>query len=116
MTKTIEQLKQEIDAVLTNTELAEEMFYAGYGESQWDTGGKSTYQELSGFDYKSAGHYGGEGLGNEYWSVYEFRYTNLPDSPTVFVKFRGWYASYEGATYESWSFVEPKQKTITVYE
>ncbi len=117
MTKTVEQLKQEIAVVLANEELAKNMLYDYYEESEWETGGESVgYPELSGFDYGPTDHYGGEGQGNDYWDVYGFRYTNLPDSPTVFVKFRGWYASYEGVIYESWSFVEPKQKMVTAYE
>ena len=27
-----------------------------------------------------------------------------------------WYASYHGADYSGWRFVEPRQKTITVYD
>jgi hypothetical protein len=117
MTKTIEQLKQEIAKVLSNEELVEVLLWDYWQVSEWHTGGETdTCPELSGFDYRTVDHYGGEGLGNDYFTVYEFRYSDLPDSPTVFVKFQGWNASYEGPTYESWSFTEPKQKMITVYE
>lgn len=56
--------------------------------------------------------HGGEGEGSDYYTVYSF----TKDDETVYVKFQGWYASYYGADYDSWKFVEPKQKTTTVYE
>jgi len=58
--------------------------------------------------------YGGEGMGDEYWSVYKFTDNNTGEE--VYVKFDGWYASYEGATYGNCFVVQPKEKTITVYE
>ncbi len=57
-------------------------------------------------------NHGGEGQGEDYWSVYKF--TNGKD--TCYVKFDGWYQSYNGSEFDEWYFVEPKQKTITVYE
>jgi hypothetical protein len=35
---------------------------------------------------------------------------------SVYVKFSGWYASYDGSNYDEYSFVTPQQKLITVYE
>lgn len=55
---------------------------------------------------------GGEGEGEEYWSVYSF--TN--EEGTVYIKFNGYYQSYEGATFDEFYQVVPKQRTITVYE
>lgn len=55
---------------------------------------------------------GGEGQGEEYWSVYEF---SSPEQ-TVYIKFNGYYQSYEGATFTEFFEVFPTQKTITVYE
>jgi hypothetical protein len=34
----------------------------------------------------------------------------------AFIKFDGWYASYEGSTYEQFYEVKPVEKTITVFE
>lgn len=59
-----------------------------------------------------ADHTGGEGQGEEYWSVYEF----VSLGRTVYIKFDGYYQSYEGSTFEEFYEVKPKQKTITVYE
>lgn len=63
-------------------------------------------------DYKFVDSFGGEGMGDDYWSVYSF----FKGEEKVYVKFHGWYQSYNGAEYTDWFFVEPKQKTITVYE
>lgn len=56
--------------------------------------------------------FGGEGQGDSYWSVYSF----TKDDETVYVKFDGWYQSYNGAEYDSWFFVKPVQVTVTQYE
>ena len=56
--------------------------------------------------------YGGEDQGSDYWSVYSF----TDDMQVVFIKFDGWYASYEGSTYEEFYEVQPVEKTITVFE
>lgn len=56
--------------------------------------------------------YGGEGEGDDYWSVYSV--TNGED--TVYMRFQGWYASYHGSEFTEWFFVEPKEKTIVVFE
>lgn len=34
----------------------------------------------------------------------------------AYVKFQGFYTSYDGAEYQQFKLVKPKQKTITVYE
>ena len=62
------------------------------------------------FQYEDS--YGGEGQGDEYWSVYSFS----REGESVYVKFDGWYASYNGSEFNEWFFVQPKEKVITVYE
>lgn len=66
------------------------------------------------FEYRGVYHYGGEGEGSDYHTVIVIRNPDSHDEK-YYIKFQGWYASYVGAEYEGWSFVEPKQKTITVY-
>ena len=66
------------------------------------------------FEYKGVDSHGGEGQGSDFYSVILIRNPDNHDEQ-YHIKFQGWYASYYGAGYESWSFVEPKQKTITVY-
>lgn len=72
------------------------------------------YHQLDGAEitYKKEDHCGGEGQGEEYWTVYSF----TKNGETVYIKFDGYYQSYDGSTYDDWSFVTPVQKTITVYE
>jgi hypothetical protein len=63
-------------------------------------------------NFKLEDRYGGEDQGTEYWSVYSF--TN--ENEVVFIKFDGWYASYDGSTYEEFYEVKAVEKTITVFE
>ena len=65
-----------------------------------------------GINFKHEDNFGGKGMGDDYWSVYSF----FQGEEKVFVKFSGWYQSYNGSEYTDWFFVEPKQKTITVFE
>lgn len=53
-------------------------------------------------------NFGGEGCGDQYWSVYSF----TKDNETVYVQFDGWYASYVGSEYNEWFFVEPKEEVV----
>ena len=66
------------------------------------------------FEYKGVYSCGGEGEGSDFYSVIVIRNHDNHDEK-YYIKFQGWYASYSGAEYDNWSFVEPKQKTITVY-
>lgn len=56
--------------------------------------------------------HGGEDQGRDFYSVYKFS----TQDETVYIKFQGWYASYNGSEFEEWNFVEPVEKMITVYE
>ena len=66
------------------------------------------------FDYTGVYHYGGEDMGSDYYVVIVIRNPDNHDEK-YYIKFQGWYVTSYGAEYESWSFIEPKQKTITVY-
>lgn len=56
--------------------------------------------------------FGGEDMGSTYYAVHKF----TRGDETVFIKFYGYYASYNGADYEGFVFVTPKEKTVVVYE
>ena len=62
-----------------------------------------------GITYNRVDNYGGEGRGEDYWSVYSFN----NDNEIVYVKFDGYYASYDGSTFDSWFFVYPKEVKVT---
>jgi hypothetical protein len=96
-------LKKELENLFVDRDMNEEMMYE---YCQYD-------EDLAraGIDYKQVDHYGGEGQGEEYWTVWQFS----RDGETVLVKFEGWYASYHGADFTEWKFVEPKQVMVTQY-
>lgn len=122
-----EALKERLSKMLEDTDLCSDFMYEedsrtsrkyekdSRGKIVWDNytdsvrEGCEPYMDIKA-DFISS--YGGEDCGSDYWSVVKF--TDATGS--VLVKFQGWYASYHGADYQDWSFVEPKQKTITVYE
>ncbi len=56
-------------------------------------------------------NHGGEGEGEDYWSVYKF--TSGKDK--VFVKFSGWYQSYNGSEFDEFFFVTPREVMVTQY-
>ena len=66
------------------------------------------------FEYKGVDSYGGEDQGSDFYSVILIRNPDDHDEQ-YYIKFQGWYASYDGAEYHNWSFVGPRQKTITIY-
>lgn len=94
-------LKSIIDQL---SEYEKETFMDGYGPEEVFDNQLITVKQVD--------SYGGEDMGSDYWSVYSF----TKDNEEIFVKFYGWYASHVGSEYRGYSFVKPKQKTITVYE
>lgn len=63
-------------------------------------------------DIKHQDNYGGEGKGEEYWSVYKF----TDGTNETYVNFDGWYQSYNGSEFTKWFFVNPVVKSVTFYE
>ena len=101
--------KQQVTEYLNgNREVCEELMYDGCYADNWESSDNLP------FEYKGVDSYGGEGQGSDFYSVILIR-NPVNHDEQYHIKFQGWYASYNGAEYESWSFVEPKQKTITVY-
>lgn len=95
------------DYLDSNHEICEELMYEDGYVKDWEP---TTIP----FEYKSVDSYGGENQGSDFYSVILIRNPDNHDEQ-YHLKFQGWYASYAGAEYDSWSFVEPEQKTITVY-
>ena len=58
-------------------------------------------------------HGGGEGDGEECWSVYKF-YNSEDD--VAYIKFDGYYQSYNGSEYQQFYVVEPVDRVVTFYE
>jgi hypothetical protein len=63
--------------------------------------------------YDCVEQYGGEGMGDNYYSVYKF--TSVDTGEQLYIKFQGWYASYVGSEYRDFSFVQPKEVTRIEY-
>ena len=100
--------KQQVTEYLNNNrEICEELIREGDDVKGWES------DELP-FGYKGVDSYGGEDQGSDFYSVILIRNPDDHDEQ-YHIKFKGWYASYDGAEYHNWSFVEPKQKTITIY-
>ena len=101
--------KQQVTEYLNNHRGAcEELMYDGCYANNWESSDNLP------FEYKGVDSYGGENQGSDFYSVILIRNPDNHDEQ-YYIKFQGWYTSYDGAEYDNWSFVEPKQKTITVY-
>ena len=100
--------KQMVSEYLDNNRtICEELMYEGGYVEDWES------DELP-FEHKGVDSYGGEDQGSDFYSVILIHNPDDHDEQ-YYIKLQGWYASYDGAEYEGWFFVEPKQKTITVY-
>ena len=93
------------DYLNSNCAICEELMYEGDRIKNWES-------DKLPFEYKGADSHGGEG--SDFYSVILIRNPDNHDEQ-YYIKFQGWYTSYNGAEYDDWQFVEPKQKTITVY-
>jgi hypothetical protein len=74
------------------------------------------YKELlkCGFKIDLVDHYGGEGQGSEYWSVFSVEH----EGQTKFFRIDGYYASHYGAeiTGDSYDFEEVEKVPVQTYE
>ncbi len=83
-------------------------------ESSYDSENQANFKKHLnnlGISVKSEDHYGGEGQGEDYWTVYSF----TDGKETVYIKFDGWYQSYNGSEYNEWFFVEPREVKVVQY-
>lgn len=122
--QSITELKAKVQEFLQNTNgdddygsLPERMFRSEYPVegSKWN--GESENEILAkakelGLAVEFVNNFGGEGRGDQYWSVYSF----TDGDNVVYVKFNGWYQSYHGSEYTDWFFVQPKQVQVTKFE
>ena len=56
--------------------------------------------------------HGGEGQGDNIWAVYKV----TEEGQEKYYKVNGWYASYDGASYQDTVEVEPYQETVTKFK
>lgn len=69
---------------------------------------KEQYERLG--EIEMVEHHGGEGEGDDYYTVYHFK------NHDVWIQFQGWYASHVGSEYEGMFEVQPEQKLVTIYK
>ena len=100
--------QQATEYLNDNRKICEQLMYEGDYVKKW------SQDDNDPFEHKAVDSHGGEGEGSDFWTVILIHNPDNHDEQ-YYIKFQGWYSSYSGAEYEGWSFVEPKQKTITVY-
>jgi hypothetical protein len=106
-------IPDEVEDFLGEGDIATEFFH----EAEWSLGKHATEENIQKFSpdgwlVRLVAHHGGEGQGDDYWTVVSFE----NDIEIVYVKFHGWYASYEGSTFEGFKCVQPIVRTVTFYE
>ena len=116
----MQNLKEVVEKLLNEAESDVKSGYFFHSEATdntddgkyWEGGTEFTEACRSAeINYSQEDNFGGEGQGDDYWSVYSF--TNGTD--VVYVKFNGWYASYSGSEFSEWFFVEPKKVEVVKY-
>lgn len=117
---TTQTLKQLVTVILKDADsnIINNFFHSDmsdeYADSRWpDEDHDNFLNELkeNNIKFTHMDNHGGEGEGEDYWSVYKF--TSGADE--VFVQFDGYYMSYDGSTFNEWFFVTPKEVMVTQY-
>ena len=112
-----QSLKGAVTQILNNanSEVINYCFFSEEGIELYNgkfyyEGQEDTYNALqeAGITTECADAYGGEGPGEDCWTVYKFSKGN----ESVYVQFDGWYASYNGSEFTEWFFVEPKEVKV----
>lgn len=120
MQNTSDKLIDKVKALLVEADrdVQREFFnneIRGSEPSRWDEQEVVEFKremKEAGIAFEFVDRYGGEDQGSEYWSVYSFS----DGMQIVLIKFDGYYASYDGSTYEEFYEVQSVEKTITVFE
>lgn len=105
--------KYVVEVLDKNSNVCQDFFQGEYDETfheRWNTN-PPTHFSSHGVTFTCVQSHGGEGEGSSYYTVYKF----TKDDQEVFVKFDGWYASYDGSYYDKYFLVTPKQVTVTQY-
>lgn len=103
------KMKAAIDG---NESIGSNFMYEEIGEALYDIEESSDIEDSVKELFQDAAlvdQHGGEGQGEDYWSVIKF------EKAQVMIEFRGWYASYSGSEYEGCMQVEPRQVEVTKY-
>ena len=115
--------KQEIKELLNSadSEVLDMFFHSTVESAQDGFDSAYSYETDGGFfgdligkeiEFSHIENHGGEGMGEEYWSVYKF--TKVGEE--LYVQFNGWYQSFNGSEFTEWFFVKPKQVMVTQFD
>ena len=104
----------EVDSVVRSG-----YFFYGEAEGNRDTtqyyDGVKEFNEIlqsHGIDFEQKDQFGGEGQGEDYYSVYRF----FTKEDECYIKFSGRYQSYSGVDYSEFFVVKPVERMVTFYE
>ena len=106
-------LQTTVEEILENAgeEVQKQFFWSEINENtKWDEDFVTEFRQVlssKGITFEHEDNFGGEGQGEDYWSVYSF----TQGKEKVYVQFQGWYQSYNGSEYTEFFFVEPKEVT-----
>jgi hypothetical protein len=107
----VKELLDEVD-----NEVKRDFFNSEVSDNEkWDSDELSEFRSIcasNGITFQHVTNHGGEGESEDYWSVYSFSTSDH----VVFVKFYGWYQSYNGSEYEDFKLVKPVDRMVTFYE
>lgn len=111
-------LKDKIVSLLTeaDSDIIAQFFHGEINETtRWDSEEITEFRKVfsdASISFEFVDRYGGEDQGSDYWSVYSFS----DGMQVVFIEFQGWYASYDGSTFDEFYEVQAIEKTIIVFE
>lgn len=104
----------KIKTDIENAGLTERDFFRD-DVSNWDREtGEYSYVELDNYTFFLQKAVGGEGQGETYYKV--FKFIDKTTQEATYVKFDGYYQSYDGSTYEECFVVAPSVKTVIMYD
>lgn len=112
MSNLVADLKKAIEASTKDwSSAASEMFH---GDVPGDYYEIMPELKALGFEFFEEDHHGGEGQGDQYWSVIKI----TKGDETAFIKFYGWYASFAGSemSHSADEFVEVVKVPVESYE
>lgn len=121
MTKKYSEFEELVVKLLNeaDNEVKYRYFFEGEASDVYDDGrywdGVAEFNEIlqsHGINFERKEQFGGEGEGEDYYSVYSF-FTNTDE---CYIKFSGWYQSYSGSDYSEFFVVKPVERMVTFYE
>jgi hypothetical protein len=112
MSNLVNELREAIASSVNDwSSAASEMFHGDVPGDYYEIMPKL---KALGFEFFEEDHHGGEGQGDQYWSVIKI----TRGDQVAFIKFEGWYASFAGAemSHGAEAFTEVVKVPVESYE